>query len=167
MLFVQASKLCTCSYSQWKHLQDNRCGDSKHDTSVIIASLRTCCCLSRVTNIVMVLLWSLLISGYFCNGTGLVSPTGLCEAGFYCSGGTISPKLPTVSCACDVSNVKCHICGTEDHKVTLVLLPCIKLSLTTLPSVSGTSGLLIVEGARESKIYLASFQLLHLKADQK
>ncbi|KAJ7417001.1 hypothetical protein WISP_67321 [Willisornis vidua] len=35
-------------------------------------------------------------AGYFCDGTGLVSPTGLCEAGFYCSGGTISPKPPRV-----------------------------------------------------------------------
>ncbi|XP_050179054.1 multiple epidermal growth factor-like domains protein 6 isoform X3 [Myiozetetes cayanensis] len=33
-------------------------------------------------------------AGYFCDGTGLVSPSGLCEAGFYCSGGAISPKPP-------------------------------------------------------------------------
>lgn len=42
-------------------------------------------------------------SGYFCSGTGLLSPTGLCEGGFYCSGGAISPKPPRVSCSCDVN----------------------------------------------------------------
>ncbi|XP_033028437.1 signal peptide, CUB and EGF-like domain-containing protein 1 [Lacerta agilis] len=31
------------------------------------------------------------ISGYFCDGTGLASPSGLCHAGFYCSGGAVSP----------------------------------------------------------------------------
>lgn len=96
-----------------------------------------------------------------------MSPTGLCEAGFYCSGGTVSPKPPRVSCACDVNSVKYCICGTEDHEVTLVLLPWIKLSLTTLSSLSGPSGLLTVKGARDGKILLAFFQLLHLKADQK
>jgi len=90
-------------------------GDIKHDATVIMSLLHTCCCLSCVANIIMLFLWSLLISGYFCNGTGLVSPTGLCEAGFYCSGGTISPKTPRVSCAYDVNSVTCRICGTEDQ----------------------------------------------------
>lgn len=42
-------------------------------------------------------------SGYFCSGTGLLSPTGLCEGGFYCSGGAISPQPPRVSCSCAVN----------------------------------------------------------------
>ncbi|KYO38996.1 hypothetical protein Y1Q_0022586 [Alligator mississippiensis] len=33
-------------------------------------------------------------AGYFCNRTGLSSPTGLCGAGFYCSGGAVSPQSP-------------------------------------------------------------------------
>nr|XP_032658237.1 neurogenic locus notch homolog protein 3-like [Chelonoidis abingdonii] len=30
--------------------------------------------------------------GYFCNGTGLISPSGVCEAGFYCTRGAVSPS---------------------------------------------------------------------------
>lgn len=97
----------------------------------------------------MVLLWSLFISGYFCDGTGLVSQTGLCEAGFYCSGGAISPKPPRVSCACTVNSVKC-ICGTKDHKGTLVLLPLIELSLNSITlciGCIGASGFLVAKEA--------------------
>nr|XP_025037217.1 uncharacterized protein K04H4.2-like [Pelodiscus sinensis] len=30
--------------------------------------------------------------GYFCNVTGLISPAGVCEAGFYCTRGAVSPR---------------------------------------------------------------------------
>ncbi|XP_062816991.1 zonadhesin isoform X2 [Anolis carolinensis] len=30
--------------------------------------------------------------GYYCDGTGLSSPSGLCAAGFYCSGGSVSSR---------------------------------------------------------------------------
>ncbi|KAG8141531.1 hypothetical protein E2320_007142, partial [Naja naja] len=36
-------------------------------------------------------------AGYFCDGTGLVSPAGLCDLGFYCSGGAISPRPDLVT----------------------------------------------------------------------
>ncbi|CAM4612397.1 unnamed protein product [Lepidochelys kempii] len=31
-------------------------------------------------------------AGYFCNGTGLIFPAGVCEAGFYCTRGAVSPR---------------------------------------------------------------------------
>ncbi|XP_026534414.1 neurogenic locus notch homolog protein 4-like [Notechis scutatus] len=36
-------------------------------------------------------------AGYFCDGTGLVSPAGLCDLGFYCSGGAVSPRPDLVT----------------------------------------------------------------------
>ncbi|XP_028563977.2 uncharacterized protein LOC114585457 [Podarcis muralis] len=36
-------------------------------------------------------------AGYFCDGTGLASPSGLCHAGFYCSGGAASPRPQLVT----------------------------------------------------------------------
>lgn len=35
--------------------------------------------------------------GYFCDATGLVEPTGICDEGFYCSGGSNSSSPPSVS----------------------------------------------------------------------
>ncbi|NXU21542.1 SCUB3 protein, partial [Pardalotus punctatus] len=70
-------------------------------------------------------------AGYFCNGTGLVSPTGLCEAGFYCSGGSISPRPPRPT----ASGGPCppgHVCGVGSSRAQ----PC--PAGTYSPSWSGT-----------------------------
>ncbi|XP_014797053.1 PREDICTED: multiple epidermal growth factor-like domains protein 11 isoform X3 [Calidris pugnax] len=74
-------------------------------------------------------------AGYYCNGTGLVSPTGLCEAEFYCSGGAISSKPPRTTVSggpcppghyCVVGSTRARPCPAGSYSPSWSMAQCLE-----------------------------------------
>ena len=88
--------------------------------------------------------------GSFCNDTGLVSPSGLCSAGYYCDGGATSPtqhpsRLGYFSESGAVTDLPCPIGTFSDQPTAIKCNPC--LGGFHCPQSGTVSPVLCPEGA--------------------
>ncbi|OXB81275.1 UNVERIFIED_CONTAM: hypothetical protein H355_014319 [Colinus virginianus] len=76
-----------------------------------------------------------VLKGYFCSGSGLLSPTGLCEAGFYCNGGAISPRPPRITVSggpcppghyCVVGSSRAQPCPAGSYSPSWSMVQCLE-----------------------------------------